>query len=65
MLKRFNHHFEDMVLAIVVWICTLPLVGLFVLPFWGLKISLLIAVGFLIALLIICWGICGWKIFKS
>ncbi|WKZ44747.1 MAG: hypothetical protein QY302_03025 [Anaerolineales bacterium] len=54
-----------MILAVVVWLCTLPLVGLFFFPFWGMEISLLIAIGLLIALLIICWGICDWKIFKS
>jgi hypothetical protein len=65
MQKRINHHFDDMVLAVVVWMCALPLIGLFVLPFLGLKVSLLVATGLLIALFIICWGICGWKIFKS
>lgn len=65
MLNRLNRHFDDMILAVVVWLCTLPLVGLFFFPFWGMEISLLIAIGLLIALLIICWGICDWKIFKS
>lgn len=64
-LKRINRDFDNMVLAVVVWLCTLPLVGLFVFPFWGMEISILIAIGLLIALLIICWGICDWKIFKS
>ena len=59
MLRRFANHFDDMALAIVIWMCTLPLVGLLIFPFFGLKISLLIAV------LVLCWGICSWKIYKS
>jgi hypothetical protein len=65
MFKRFASHFDEMALAIVIWMCTLPLVGLLILPFFGLKVSLLAAAGLLIGSLIICWGICGWKIFRS
>ncbi|MBI4927070.1 MAG: hypothetical protein HY835_04845 [Anaerolineae bacterium] len=65
MLRRFSGHFDDMALAIVIWMCTLPLVGLLVFPFFGLKISLLVAAILLISILVICWGICSWKIFKS
>ncbi len=65
MLRRFASHFDDMALAIIIWMCTLPLVGLLVFPFFGLKISLLVAAALLIAVLVLCWGICSWKIFKS
>ena len=65
MLRQFASRFDDMALAIIVWMCTLPLVGLLVFPFFGLKISLLVLAGLLIAILVICWGICSWKIFKS
>jgi len=65
MLRQFTSHFDDMVLAIIVWMCTLPLVGLLVFPFFGLKISLLVLAGSLIIILVICWGICSWKIFHS
>ncbi len=65
MLRRFTCHFDDMALAIVIWMCALPLVGLLILPFFGLKISLLVSAGLLIAILAICWGICSWKIFHS
>ncbi|HSG42075.1 MAG TPA: hypothetical protein VLA72_02865 [Anaerolineales bacterium] len=63
-LNRLNRHFDDMVLAIVVLMCALPLLvcSFFVL---GMEIGLLIVIGLLIALLIVCWGICDWKIFKS
>ena len=65
MLKRFAGHFDDMVLAIVIWMCTLPLVGLLVIPFFGLKVGLIVAVALFIAAMVICWGICSWKIFKT
>ena len=28
-------HFDDLVLALPVWMCSLPLIGLFVVPFLG------------------------------
>ncbi|MBI1794144.1 MAG: hypothetical protein HYR70_08120 [Chloroflexi bacterium] len=65
MLRRFASRFDDMVLALVIWMCTLPLVGLLVFPFFGLKISLLVATGLLIAILVVCAGICSWKIFNK
>ncbi|MDP2777485.1 MAG: hypothetical protein Q8O48_07565 [Anaerolineales bacterium] len=65
MLRRFANRFDDMALAILIWMCALPLVGLLIFPFFGLKISLLVLAGLLIAILVICQGICSWKIFKS
>ncbi|MBI5839809.1 MAG: hypothetical protein HZB19_06880 [Chloroflexi bacterium] len=65
MLRRFASHFDDMALPIVVWMCTLPLVSWLVFPFFGMKVSLLAAAGLLIGILVICWGICSWKIFRS
>ena len=65
MLRRFACHFDDMAFAIVIWMCALPLVGLLIFPFFGLKISLLVSAGLLITILMICRGICSWKIFHS
>ncbi len=65
MLKHFASHFDDMALAILIWMCTLPLVGLLMFPFFGLKIMLLVSAGLLIAILVLCWGVCSWKIFHS
>jgi len=65
MLRKFTSHFDDMAIAIVIWMCALPLVSLLIFPFSGLKISLLVVAGLLIAILFICWGICSWKIFHS
>lgn len=65
MLKRFSSHFDDMALAVAIWMCALPLVGLLVLPLFGLQIGLFVAAGLLVAALVICWDICSWKIFRS
>ena len=65
MLRRFANHFDDMALAIIIWMCTLPLVGLLVVPFFGLKVGLVVAAALFIAAMVICWGICGWKLFRD
>jgi len=65
LLNRISHRLDDMALAIMLWMCSLPLVGLLVLPILGLKISLLVAVALLIIALILCRGVCSWKIFHS
>jgi hypothetical protein len=65
MLRRFASHFDDMALAITIWMCTLPLVGLLVVPFFGLKVGLVAAAALFIAAMVICWGICGWKVFRE
>jgi hypothetical protein len=64
-LRRFAGHFDDMALAITIWMCTLPLVGLLVIPFFGLKVGLVAAAALFIAAMVICWGICGWKVFRE
>ena len=65
MLRRFASHFDDMALAIIIWMCTLPLVGLLVVPFFGLKVGLVVAAALFITAMVICWGICSWKLFRE
>ena len=65
MLRRFASHFDDMALAITIWMCTLPLVGLLVIPFFGLKVGLVAAAALFIAAMLVCWGICSWKVFRE
>jgi hypothetical protein len=65
MLRRFASYFDDMALAVTIWMCTLPLVGLLVVPFFGLKVGLVAAAALFIAAMVICWGICGWKVFRE
>jgi hypothetical protein len=65
MLRRLASHFDDMALAIIIWMCTLPLMGWLVVPFFGLKAGLVVAAALFIAAMVICWGICGWKLFRD
>lgn len=65
MFRKFSIHSDNMALALVLWLCTLPLVGLFVVPFFGLKVGAIAAVALFIAAMAICWGICGWKLFRN
>lgn len=54
-------HLEDMALAIVVWMCTVPLVLLLGLPLIGLRLSLVLAIGLLVVVLVICRSLCSSK----
>lgn len=65
MLKRLGFHFDEVALALMVWLCTLPLVGLIVIPLFGLKVAGVVALALLVVVVIICWGICSWKIYKG
>ncbi len=49
-------------LTLLVWLCTLPLVALLVLPFFGWRVAGLVALGLLLILLPICWALCAVKI---
>lgn len=46
------------ILALFVWICSLPLVALLVAPFFGWGMGLAVAATLLIAILIMCWLLC-------
>jgi hypothetical protein len=65
MFTKFSLDFGDMALALVLWLCSLPLVALLVVPFLGLKIGAIVAVILFFVAMAVCWGICGWKVFKS
>ncbi len=64
MNHRFGFHSDEMLLAFAVWLCSLPLIALIIIPFWGLGTMGMIAFALLIILLAICWGMCGWKIYN-
>jgi hypothetical protein len=65
MLEKFKLGLDDMALAVVIWLCSLPLVGLLVIPFFGLKVGLIVAAILFIAAMLVCWGICSWKLFRN
>lgn len=57
--------FGDMALALVLWLCSLPLVALLIVPFWGWKIGAVAAVILFFFAMAICWGVCGWKLYQG
>lgn len=61
MFKRLGFLSDEMALAITLWLCSLPLVVILVVPFFGLKLGGLAALALLIVIMAICWGACGWK----
>lgn len=65
MLRRPGMMSDEMLLAVAVWLCILPLLALLVVPVWGLKTAGVLALVALVALMVVCWGLCGWKIFKK
>ncbi len=65
MHKRLGFQFDTMVLALAVWLCSLPLVALIVIPLFGLKVAGIVALGLFFVALALCWGICSWKALKD
>ena len=65
MLKNLSRHFDNMALALVLWLCLLPLIGLLIVPVFGFPAGALAAVVLFVAAIVICWGICSWKLFDS
>lgn len=51
-----------MILTLVVWLCALPVIFLVVTPFLGWRVAGLVALGLLVLLLPICWGICWFRV---
>ncbi len=68
MFKRSTlpHHlkFQDtnLFLALMLWLCTLPLVALIAYPFLGWKVTLYLAGFLLVADLVACWFLCTFRI---
>lgn len=53
---------ETMALTLMIWLCCLVVIGLSIMPLFGVKVAALTALGLLVALLIICWGICSFRL---
>lgn len=57
-------HASWMTTGLLLWLCTLPLIGLLVLPWFGTRVALLAAVALLLAAVAACYGICAWKVVR-
>lgn len=49
-----------LITALLVWLCTLPLIALVILPFFGLQVAVAVAAGLLLLALLVCWALCWW-----
>lgn len=56
---------ETMLMTLVLWMCTLPLLALFILPVFGLNIAVGGAIALFLVDLAICWSVCSWKIYRG
>ena len=65
MFRKLHFDFGDMALALVLWLCSLPLVALLIVPFMGLKFGAIIAFILFFVAMAICWGVCDWKIYRT
>ncbi len=65
MFRRLRFHSDEMALALVVWLCSLPLVALVVIPLFGWKVAGVVALALFLVDLALCWGVCGWKVLKG
>ena len=61
MQKRLGLHSDEMALAVVLWLCSLPLVAFIIIPLLGLNAAGLVAITLLFVAMAMCWGACGWK----
>lgn len=65
MHRKISYDTGDMAVALTLWLCSLPLVGPLVIPFFGLKVAAIVALALFFVMMAICWGICGWKVIKG
>lgn len=65
MFKLSHFYSEDMALGLIIWICTLPLIALIVAPLFGTLVAGFTALALLIAIMAVCWGLCGWKLVRK
>ena len=65
MLKRLGSHSDSMLLALVIWLCSLPLTLFIVAPLFGLTAAGIVALLLIFVVLAICWGVCSWKVIQD
>jgi hypothetical protein len=56
--QDFFSQWDLMALVLVIWLCSLPFIGLIIAPFLGIKTALTLALLLLILMLLYCWGSC-------
>ena len=53
-----------MALTLVLWLCSLVLVGLVVAPLFGATVAWIVALGLLVVFLALCWDVCAYRLIR-
>ncbi|MEW5987590.1 MAG: hypothetical protein AB1791_13235, partial [Chloroflexota bacterium] len=64
LFRRLGFQSEEMALALFLWLCSLPLVAIVVIPLFGRQAAAIVALILFLAAMALCWGICGWKVYQ-
>ena len=51
-----------MALSLVLWLCSLVLVGLIIVPLLGWQVAWMVAIGLLVVFVALCWGVCAYRL---
>ncbi len=55
-------HTAAMTTGLLLWLCSLPLVGLLILPWFGTRVALIVAAALLAVAVTACYGLCAWQV---
>jgi len=58
-------HGAWMMTSLLLWLCTLPIVGLFVLPRLGPQATLIVVIVLFAIFAVVCYGVCAWQTTES
>ncbi len=61
-VRTQTDHSSWMLTSLLIWLCTLPIVGLLILPWLGTRVAVVVAAGLLVASVTACYGICSWQV---
>lgn len=51
-----------MLLALMLWVCSLLVVGILVVPFFGMRVASVLALALLVCLVLACRAICALRV---
>jgi len=60
-LKTRPDHASSMLTGVLLWLCSLPLIGLLVLPWFGARVALVVALALLAVTVSACYALCAWR----
>lgn len=58
-------HASSMLTGLLLWLCSLPLIGLLVFPWFGMRVALVVALALLAVTVSACYALCTWQVVAS